>query len=116
MPQALNFLVDIGFFLNIRISSWYVRLRLVIVVITNEVLNCIVRKGLAKLIAKLSRQRLIVRQDQSRLLGFLDDMGHRHSLTRASDAKQSLVLQVFLNTARQRLYRSRLVACGLKRR
>src|SRR5262249_21284468 len=43
-----------------------------------------------KLLAKLGGQRLVVRQDQRRTLGFGDDAGHRIGLSRTRGAEQSL--------------------------
>ncbi len=91
-PQLVELVVDRGFLLDVNVARRNVGLRLVIVVIGDEVLDRIVREERLELVIKLRRQRLVVRQDQRGTIDLLDDLGHREGLARAGDAQQHLVL------------------------
>ena len=88
-------------------------LRLVIVVVGDEVLHRVVREKLLELRAKLSRQGLVVGQHQRGTLHPFDDLGHGIGLSRAGDAQQHLLGKAVFNSPRQSLDRLRLVAGGL---
>ena len=116
VAQALDLLVDGGILFDIGIGGGDVRLRLVIIVVGDEVLDRAVRKELAKLGAELRGQRLVVRDDQRWALHALDDGGHRIGFARTGDAQQHLTGHAALNALRQRLDGLRLVALRLERR
>ena len=90
MAHAVDLLVDGGFLLDIGVGARDVGLRLVVVVIGDEVLDRVVGEERLELAIELRRQRLVRRQDQRRALRRLDDLGHRESLAGAGDAEQHL--------------------------
>jgi hypothetical protein len=75
-PHLLDVLIDRSVLLDVRVGRRHVRLRLVIVVVRNEVLDCVVREEFAHLAVELRRERLVVGQDQRRPLQRLDNVRH----------------------------------------
>src|SRR5437870_2403475 len=88
----------------------YVGVRLVVVVVRDEVLHRVVRKELAELVAELGCQRLVVCDHERRSPDLLDRPGHRRRLARARRADQGLVAIAGLEAFGQRADGSRLVA------
>ena len=114
--HLLDMVVDRGVLLDIGIGRRYVGLRLVVVVVGNEVLHGIVREERLELPVELGRQGLVRRHDDGRLLHRLDHVGDGVGLARAGDAQQRLLRQPGLETGHQLVDRLRLVAGGLVRR
>ena len=92
MPQPVDLLVDVRLFLDVGVGPWDVRLRLVVVVVGDEVLDRVLREELLELRRELRRQRLVVHDHQGRALLTLDDLGHGEGLAAAGNAEQRLVL------------------------
>ena len=67
-----------------------VRLRLVVVVVGDEVLDGVVREELPELVAELRRERLVVGDHQRGPLELLDDPGHRRGLPCAGGTENRL--------------------------
>ena len=101
MAQALDLGVDGGVLLNEGIRVGDVRLRLIVVVVGDEVLHGVFREELPELLAQLGRQRLVVGQHQRGALHLLDDLGHGVGLAAAGDAQQHLLAQAVLQSLRQ---------------
>ena len=112
VPQPLDLRVDgcVLFDKGIRVGN--VRLRLVVVVVGDEILHRILRKKLPELLAQLGRQRLVVGQHQGGPLDLFDDLGHSVGLAAAGNAQQHLLAQPRLQPRRQLLNGLRLVAGG----
>ena len=72
-------------------------LRLVVVVVGDEVLHRVVGEKLLELLAQLGGQDLVVGQHQGGALDGLDDLGHGVGLARAGDAQKDLLPQAVLN-------------------
>ena len=108
--QFINLLIDCRILGNISVRLWHICLRLIIIVIGDKVFHCILREELLKLTVKLSRQCLIVRNDESRLIQLCDDIRHREGLTGAGHTKQSLELVAFLEALHKLFDRLGLVA------
>ena len=98
--------------LDVEVGLRDVRLRLVVVVVGDEVLDGVRREELAELVAELRGQRLVVRDHERRLLRLLDDPGHRRGLAGAGGAEQGLVALARQEGARELLDRARLVPGG----
>ena len=109
-PQLVEFIVDGRFFFDIKISRRNVRLRLVVVVIGDEIFDRIVRKEVLELVVKLRRQRLVMRHHQRWTVHRLDHLRHGERLARPGDAEQNLVLLAVIKPAGQRLDGGRLIA------
>ncbi len=77
VPQPLHVGVDRGILLDIGVRLRDVRLRLVVVVVGDEVLDRVVREQFSKLVGQLGGQRLVRRHHQRRALHLLDQPGRR---------------------------------------
>jgi hypothetical protein len=89
------------------------RLRLVVVVVADEVLDRVVGEEALELAVELGGQRLVGGEDQGGALGGLDHLGDGEGLARAGDAEEDLVALVRLHARDQFRYRLGLVAGGL---
>ncbi len=113
MAHPVDLLVDVGFLLDIGVGAWDVGLRLVIVVVGDEILDRIVGEEALELAVELRRQGLVRRQDQRRTLDRLDHLGHGEGFAGSGDPEQHLVALVRRDALDQLLNRRRLVALGL---
>ena len=109
MAEPVDFLVHRRVLLDVGIGVGDVGLRLIIIVIRYEVFHGVLREELPEFRAKLSRQRLVMRQNQSRPIELFNHRGHGEGLARAGDAQQSLLPQPPLHTIDQALDCRRLV-------
>ena len=107
--HLFNVLVNRRVLLDVRIRRRYIGLRLVVIVVRDEILDGIVWKELTHLAIKLGRQRLVRREDNGRSLRTLNDTCHRVGLSGAGDAKQYLSCKAVIETVRQPGDRLRLV-------
>ena len=98
VAQTLHLLIDGGVLLNERIGLRHVRLRLVVVVVRDEILHRIIRQQLAQLIRQLRRQSFILHEHQSRTLHCLNQPGCGRGLTGTGSAHQHNVLLTVLHT------------------
>ena len=110
MAKPVDVVVARAVLLDVEVGLRDVRLRLVVVVVRDEVLDGVLREELAELVAELRGERLVVRDDQRRPLDLLDDPGHRRRLPGARRAEQGLVALARREGARELLDRVRLVA------
>ena len=110
--QAVDLLVGGGVLFDIGIRVGDVCLRLVVVIVGDEVLYGVVGKELPKLLAQLSRQRLVVGQHQRGAVHLFDDLGHGVRLAGAGDALEHLLPQAILQPLRQLLDSLGLVTGG----
>ena len=76
MPHLINFFIDLSVLLDIGIGGGNISFGLIIVVITDEEFDRILRKEFFELAVKLGGQSLIMRDDQRGLLDPLNDVGH----------------------------------------
>ena len=91
VAHAVDLLVDVGFLLDIGVGARDVGLRLIIVVVGDEILDRVVGEEALELAVELRGQRLVRREDERRALRRLDHLGHGEGLARAGDAEQHLV-------------------------
>jgi len=89
-PHLLDVLVDARVLLDVEVARRDVRLRLVVVVVGDEVLDRVLGKEFAKLGVELRGERLVRRKDQRRPADPGDDVRHRVGLPRSGDAEQRL--------------------------
>jgi hypothetical protein len=116
VAQAVDLLVDLGFLLDVGIGARDIRLRLIVVVVGDEVLDRVLREELLELGVELRREGLVVGEDEGRSLDPLDHLRHRVGLARAGDAEQRLMLQPRIEAIGQFSDRFRLVAGRLEGR
>ena len=110
VAQALDLIVDGGVLFNERVRVRDVRLRLVVVVVGDEILHGVVREKLLELAAQLRREDLVVREHERRPLDALDDLGHRVRLAGAGHAEQHLLVNAVFHALRKRVDRLGLIA------
>jgi hypothetical protein len=109
-PETRDVVVLGRVLLDVQVGLGHVRLGLVVVVVGDEILDRVVREELAELVAELRGERLVVRDDQRRLLDLLDDPGHRRRLPGPGRAEQRLVALTGAEAVRELPDRARLVA------
>ena len=80
--------------------------------VADEVFDGVVRKKTFELGVKLRRQRLVVRNDERRLVHVSNDIGDGEGFSRTGDAEQRLMLRAGDNAGGQLFNRLRLVAGG----
>ena len=90
VPETVDVVVAGRVLLDVEIGLRNVRLRLVVVVVGDEVLDGVRREELAELVAQLRRERLVVRDHEGRSLQLLDQPRHRRRLPRARRAEERL--------------------------
>ena len=93
VAEPVDLLVPARVLLDVRVRPRQVRLGLVVVEVADEVLDRVVGEELAELGVQLGGQRLVVGQDQRRLLVTLDGLGHRVRLAAAGHAQERLVAE-----------------------
>ncbi len=113
MAKLFDLFVDARIFLDVRIGVRYVRLRLVVIVVRDEVADRIIGEELLELVTKLGSQRLIVGQNQRRALHLLDNIGHGKGFSRSRGTEQGLMLLAFLQPRHELFDSLRLVASWL---
>ena len=90
MAEPVDLVVDRGVLLDIEVLRRDVGLRLVVVVVADEVLDRVVREELPELVAELGGEGLVVGDHQRRALDPLDHPGHRERLSSPGRAEQGL--------------------------
>ena len=92
VAQTVYFVVDGTVLLDVGVGGGDVGLRLIVIVVRNEVLHRILGEKLPELGAQLGSQRFIVGQHQCGPVHLGDDVGHGEGLAAAGHAQQSLGL------------------------
>ena len=113
-PHLLDVFIDRGILFDKQIPLGHIGLRLVVVVVRNEILDRVIRKEGPHLSVKLGRKGLIGRKHQSGAPESGDDIGHGESLARARNPQQSLEGHTVLDALHQTCDCLRLIAGGLK--
>ena len=90
VAEALDLLVRAGILLDVQVRAGDVRLRLVVVVVRDKVLDGVFGKKRPELLAELRRQGLVVREHERGASRPLDGGGHRVGLTGARRAQKGL--------------------------
>ena len=109
VTQHVNLFVDRCRLGDGGVTDRYVGLRLVVVVIGDEILNSVVgENSLSSL--QLRCQGFVVSQHQRRSAGLGDDIGHRERLTGARRPQQRLIALTVVDPLHELLDRRRLVA------
>ena len=112
VAQPVDFLVDGGVLFNVGVGGRDVGLRLVIIVIGNEIFHRAVGEKGPELGAQLGRQGLVVGDDQGGLLHPFDHGSHGKGLARARDPQQHLGGHAAFDARRQGLDGLGLIAPG----
>ena len=99
--HLFDVLVDRRIFLDKQIPLGNVSFRLVIIVITDEILDGIIREKLPELTVQLRRQRFIGRKNDSRPTEARNHIGHRIRLPRPRYAQKCLERQTVFDSFNQ---------------
>ena len=113
VAHLVDFVVNGRVFFNIGVGGRDIRLRLVVIVVRDEVLDRVVREQFLELRTQLTRQSLVVGQDQRGAIGLRDDVRHREGLAGAGDALQRLLFIALVQAVHEGGDGFRLVAGGL---
>jgi hypothetical protein len=109
-PEPFNLLVHARVLFDERVRARDVGLGLVVVEVADKILDRILREERLELGVQLGRQRLVVRDHQSRPLRRLDHVGDRERLARPGDPQQNLMIPPRRHARGQSLDRFGLVA------
>ena len=112
MAQPVDFLVDGGILLNIGVRMGNICLRLIIIIVGDEILHRIVGEKLPELAAKLGRQRLVVGKHQGGPVYLFDHRCHGEGLAGAGNTQKCLLRQPQLHAPGQGFNCLRLVTGG----
>ena len=112
MAQLIDLFIDGAVFFDEGIGRGDIGFRLVVIVITDEILYRVMGKQFLELTVKLCRQGFVVSQHQGRALEARHDIGHGEGLTRTGNAKQHLMAVATFNTGHQFLDGLGLVTTG----
>ena len=86
--ELVQLFVDGGFFFDVEVAGGNVGFGLVVVVVGDEVFDGVVGEEGLELVVELRGEGLVVREDERRAVGLLDDLGHGEGLAGAGDAEQ----------------------------
>src|SRR5205807_4712800 len=112
VAQAGDLVVDGRVLLYIGVAGGDVGLRLVVVVVADEVLHPVVGEELPELVGQLGGQRLVGGDDQGGALHLLDSPGDGGALAAPGDAQEGLEAVAPLDPLGQSRDRAGLVAGG----
>ena len=114
VAELVYLVVDVRLLLDIRVGRGDVRLRLVVVVVGDEVLDGVLGEEVAELLGQLGCERLVGRDDERGLLDGLDGLGHGVRLAGAGDAEEGLVAHAAAYAVGEPVDGLRLVAARLE--
>src|SRR5258706_10496818 len=92
-----------------------IRLRLIVIVIGNEIGDRVIREEFLELSVQLRGKSLVVRHDQRRLLQFLNDRSNRESLASACSPEQNLMFHASADAFHKSVNGFGLIAHGNER-
>ncbi len=95
-PELVNLVVDAQVFFYISIGHGNIGLRLIIIIIGDEVLYGILREESFEFAVQLGCEGFVMAQDQGRTLKPLNDVGHGKGFAGAGYAQQRNILYAFL--------------------
>ena len=114
MPHLIDRIVYGGVLGNISVALRDIGFRLVVIVVTDEILHRIVGEELFKFLIELTGQRLVMDQHQGGLLHLRHHVGHGKGLTGSGDAQQRLMLSASRNPGHQLVDGLTLISAGLE--
>ena len=91
VAQPLDLVVDGAVLFDVGVGGGDVGLRLVVVVVADEIFHRVFGKKLAEFTVELSGQSFVGRENQGRSVAARDHVRHRECFARTGDAKQNLI-------------------------
>ena len=113
--QFVELIVDGGFFLDVNIRGGDVSLRLIKIVVADEIFDGVFRKEVFEFVIELCGERFVVRENDGWAIGSFDDARHGKGFAGAGYAEKHLVLFAAIHAAGKLLDGGRLVAARLIR-
>ena len=110
VAQPVNLFVALRVFLNIHIILREIRFRLIIIEVRDKILHRVVREERLEFGIQLRNKRLVVRENQRRLLHALNHLRHRICFAGPGHAEQRLLRQAVRDALHQSVNRFRLIA------
>ena len=107
--QAIDIFVDRGVLLDIRVGRGQVGLGLVVVIVGNEVPDGVMREVGAEFPVELSRERLVVADDERRKTELGNNVRDRERLARSRDTEERLKTPVAFQPLHELIDRLRLI-------
>ncbi len=101
VPQLIDLIVDGGILFNVGITGWYIGLRLVVIIVRNEIFHRIIREELLHFAIQLPRQGLVVGKDQGRFIHVSNHVGDREGLPGPRCPQEDLGLLPLLDSLGQ---------------
>ena len=114
MPHLVNLLVNRRIFLNIRVGLQNIRLRLIIIIVTDKVFNGIMGKKIFKLPKELGCQGFVRGNHKGRSLNLCNDIGYREGLAGTGNSEEHLMAEAFFHAFSQRINGMVLVTLRFK--
>ena len=108
-PELIDFFIAGRVFGDICIRRRHIRLRLIVIVIGDEILHRVFREELLKFRVQLGGQRLVMGYDQRGFLQTLDHIGHGECFTGTGRSQKRLTLVSFAKPGGQFFYGLRLI-------
>ena len=112
MAQAVQLIVDGGVFFDERIRGRDIGFRLIVVIITDEILHRVVGEKPLEFIIKLCGQGFVMGDDERGFPHLRDDVRHRERLAGAGDAQENLMFLPLFELPDDSVYRLGLIARG----
>ena len=91
MAHPVNLLIHAGIFFDESIRPRHIGFGLIIIIIRDEIFDCIIWEEAFELRIKLRGQGLIRRHNKGRALGLFNDLRHCECFTGARNAQQDLI-------------------------
>ena len=113
VAKPVNLFVDGGILFDVCIRRGNVGLRLIVIVIRDEVFHPAIREESLQFAAQLGSKSLVVGNHQSGLLHLFNHRGHGKGFAGTCYTQQHLALHAFLNASAQCLNGLWLIAAGL---
>jgi hypothetical protein len=114
VAHPVDLLVDGGFLLDVGVRARDVGLRLVVVVVGDEILHRVVGEERLELAVELGGERLVGGENEGRALGVGDHLRHREGFSRPGDPQKHLVALLAADAVHELGDGRRLVARGLE--
>ncbi|CAI8305843.1 MAG: Uncharacterised protein [Candidatus Poseidoniaceae archaeon] len=110
----LNSFVDGHLFIDVQVTFCEICLRLVVVVMRNEVFNSILREVASNFVIQLPCKRLVVTENECRNIQSLDHVGHGEGLAASCHTEKDTPLLTILELLNQIIDCTGLIARGLE--
>ena len=110
MAETVDFVVYEGVLFDIQVFTGDIRLRLVVIVIRNEIRNGVIGEEFPEFRAELRRQRLVVCKNERRTVDLFDYRRHGERFSRTRHADERLLFVASEDALRERFDCFRLVA------